>query len=691
MEDEIDLGQLLRTLWRGKIWIVLAAMLFLIMGAWYAFKMAVPIYTAKATVALESREQTIMDIESVMAGLSGDQSTINTEVEVIRSRILIERLVRELDLVNDPEFNWRLREPSKFTLGAAVAFVRLQISGPPPPLPAPSERKILDSVIDSVRSSVSVSNIRNSLVFNIGTRTKSPQKSTAIANTLADLYIEDQVKVKFAKTEQATKWLGERVAQLQIALELAEENLKRFSRNTDLVSPEGLIALNRQLKEFRERRDDLEISLTAQQTLFEQLAEAAAAKDYTRFAELANDQAFSVVLQRASDTQLSVVQAQAGTLLDKKTLDIVRAKSQLQAIGTSITNVTQRIGQQSDELVKLQQLQREAEANRLIYEAFLGRLKETSIQQGIQQADSRVISRAVVPDAPVAPQKSRILALSLMLGIMFGAAGLLLREMSQNTFRTAEDLEAATKTSVLAQIPIIPARSRKNVIKYLMDKPNSGAAEAIRNLRTSLLLANVDKNPQIILSTSSVPGEGKTTQSIALALNFAQLGESVLLIEGDIRRRVFTQYFTLPSPEKNFLSVLSGNAKLDEVIYKDSPNKFDILLGESSSVNAADLFSSDKFAAMLEDLRSKYDRIIIDTPPVLAVPDTRVIGQRADAIVYSVKWDSTSQRQVLDGLKSLETVNLRVSGLALVQINKRGMKKYGYGDSYGNYQGYYES
>ncbi len=223
-----------------------------------------------------------------------------------------------------------------------------------------------------------------------------------------------------------------------------------------------------------------------------------------------------------------------------------------------------------------------------------------------------------------------------------------------------------------------------------MEKPNSGAAEAIRNLRTSLLLANVDKNPQVILSTSSIPGEGKTTQSIALALNFAQLGENVLLIEGDIRRRVFSQYFDVPS-DKNFLAVLAGDASVDDVMRKDGPYRFDLLLGESSSVNAADLFSSDKFAAMLTELRGKYDRIIIDTPPVLAVPDTRVIGQRADAIVYSVKWDSTSQRQVLDGLKSLETVNLRVSGVALAQINKRGMKKYGYGDSYGNYQGYYES
>lgn len=690
MEDEIDLDHLLRTLWRGKFWIALFALFFLAGGAWYTYSVAIPIYTAKATVALESREQNIMDIESVMTGLGGDQSTINTEVEVIRSRILIERLVRDMDLVNDPEFNDRLREPSAFSANAVIAYLREQAFGPMPLKPEPSERAILDGVIDSVLGKISVSNIRNSLVFNISLLTEDALKSASIANQLAEIYIEDQIDVKFSKTEQASQWLGERVAELQVTLEQAEENLKTFSSNTDLVSPEGLIALNRQLKEFRERRDVLEVSVETQETLLKQLNGAAQSRDYGLFAGLANDRAFSLVLQRSQDAQFPLVEAQAKTLLSKKQLDIERAQNQFKAVESSITDVTQRIEQQSNELVQLQQMQREAEASRLIYEAFLGRLKETSIQQGIQQADSRIISRAVVPRLPTAPRKSMIFALSLVLGVMFGAGIILLHEMAQNTFRTAEDLEAVTKVSVFAQIPIVPARNRKNLIKYLKDKPNSGAAEAVRNLRTSLLLANVDQNPQIIMSTSSIPGEGKTTLSIALALNFSQLGETVLLIEGDIRRRVFWEYFELPS-DKNFLSVLSGTSEIDQVIHKESQNKFDILLGGSSSVNAADLFSSEKFASMLEVLRGKYDRIIIDTPPVLAVPDARVIGQKVDAIVYLVKWDSTSKRHVLDGLKALESVNTRVSGLALGQIKKRGMEKYGYGNSYGNYQGYYET
>ena len=228
------------------------------------------------------------------------------------------------------------------------------------------------------------------------------------------------------------------------------------------------------------------------------------------------------------------------------------------------------------------------------------------------------------------------------------------------------------------------------MLKYIAEKPNSAAAEAVRNLRTSVLLANLDRQPQIIMLTSSIPGEGKTTLSISLAQNFASMGEKVLLIEGDIRRRVFREYFDIKSKE-GLLSVLSGTSKLEDAVAFNDQLGADVLIGEKSSVNAADLFSSKRFADLLKELRGKYDRIILDTPPVLAVPDARVMGQSVDTIIYAVKWDSTTHRQVVDGLKSLEAVNLRVAGLTLGQIDKRGMKRYGYGASYGNYQGYYEN
>lgn len=682
--EEIDLGQLLGTLWRGKLWIAIAMAVALLIGGYYAFVSAVPTYTSSATVALESRQDQVVDIDSVVTGLGGDQSTINTEVEVLRSRGLLEQVVERLDLTNDPEFNAALREQSMFSLGALLSVLR---SGSDEEV---SERRVLDSVIDVLSSKVSISNIRNSYVFRITVTTEAPRKSALIANTVAEAYIRDQISVKFEKTAQATEWLSDQVSTLRLDLENAETELKSFSSSTDLISPEGLFALNRQLKDLRDRKSNLTEAIAAQKAAVVNL-ETVEGLSPEEKAQRANDPS---LVRLAEDIQNGVegaaesFETQYAVLLTRAQQEVLRLEAQFEAVDTSIVELTERIETQSSELVRLQQLEREAQANGLIYEAFLSRLKETTVQQGIQQADSRILSQAVVPLSPSAPKKPMILALSLILGAMVGGAAVLIREMSQNTYRVAEALERNTGLTVIGQIPTIPSRNRANVLQYLTDKPNSAAAEAVRNLRTSLLLANIDMPPRVIMSTSSVPGEGKTTQSISLAQNLSGLGKKVLLVEGDIRRRVFSEYFDIHD-KPGFLSVLAGEASLQSAVTFNEQLQADILLGETSKVNAADLFSSDTFAQFLGTLRDAYDYVIIDTPPVLAVPDARVIGQHVDAILYTVKWDSTTHRQVNDGLKSLANVNLKVTGLVLSQIDQRGMKRYGYGDSYGAYQAYY--
>lgn len=644
--EEIDLGQLLGTLWRGKLWIAIAMAVALLIGGYYAFVSAVPTYTSSATVALESRQDQVVDIESVVTGLGGDQSTINTEVEVLRSRGLLEQVVERLDLTNDPEFNAALRERSMFSLGALLSVLRSSDE-------EVSERRVLDSVIDVLSDKVAISNIRNSYVFRITVTTEAPRKSALIANTVAEAYIRDQISVKFEKTAQATEWLSDQVSTLRLDLENAETELKSFSSSTDLISPEGLFALNRQLKDLRDRKSNLTEAIAAQKAAVVNL-ETVEGLSPEEKAQRANDPSLARLaedIQNGVEGAAESFETQYAVLLTRAQQEVLRLEAQFEAVDTSIAELTERIETQSSELVRLQQLEREAQANGLIYEAFLSRLKETTVQQGIQQADSRILSQAVVPLSPSAPKKSMILALSLILGAMVGGAAVLIREMSQNTYRVAEALERNTGLTVIGQIPTIPSRNRANVLQYLTDKPNSAAAEAVRNLRTSLLLANIDMPPRVIMSTSSIPGEGKTTQSISLAQNLSGLGKRVLLVEGDIRRRVFSEYFDIHD-KPGFLSVLAGEASLQSAVTFNEQLQADILLGETSKVNAADLFSSDTFAQFLGTLRDAYDYVIIDTPPVLAVPDARVIGQHVDAILYTVKWDSTTHRQVNDGSRA---------------------------------------
>ncbi|AZV79331.1 polysaccharide biosynthesis tyrosine autokinase [Parasedimentitalea marina] len=686
-DDIIDLGQLFATLWRGKWIIALITTLAVLAGGYYAFVTAVPLFRSTAVVMLETKQQSIVDLESVVGGLTGDSSEINSEVEVLRSRGLIGKVVDRLDLISDPEFNSVLRPVSlmgsgKSEIKAALGLPDVQIILPP----EEQEKRTRDAVITELLEQITVRNVPLSLVFQITAETESPEKSTRIADTLVELYVLNQLEVKFEATEQATSWLTGRVAELQVELEAAGAKVSEFSTSTDLISIEALQAQEIQLKDLRERIGNAETAAMNTAAKEVALSNVTSRQDQ---ALLAGNVQLNRLLPRVAENEqmAQAFDTQFARVLTRAKLDTTRAQQQLLALRNSSQEMEQQIASRGQDLITLQQLTREAEAVRLLYEYFLSRLKETSAQQGIQKADSRILSRAVVPSNAASPKKPLILAMSSILGLMIGMGLVLLREARANAFRTARDLEQHTGYTVLGQIPQIPARSRKKILNYLANKPASAAAEAVRNLRTSVLLSNVDNPAKVIMSTSSVPGEGKTTNSLALAQNLIGLGKSVLLIEGDIRRRTFAQYFD-DIPEKGLVSVLSGDQTLEETVFKTPVLGADLLVGDKTASNAADLFASDKFKALIADVRQKYDVIIIDTPPVLVVPDARIIAEIADVVLFSVLWDSTSKHQVDEALRMFQNSNQRITGLVLSQINAKRMKQYGYGGRYGAYAGY---
>ncbi|TNF19057.1 MAG: polysaccharide biosynthesis tyrosine autokinase [Rhodobacteraceae bacterium] len=699
--DEIDLLALLGTLWRGKWIIAGCAALLMLIGGYYAFWVAVPKYQSSTQLALQIRSENVVDLESVMSGVSTETSAINTELEVIRSSGLLAKLVEELNLTQDPEFNGALRPEPAFSLGTIKAAIRAVVA-PTPVAEAPqAEDDDADSpevtrAISAVRGAVSASNQRNTYIFNISATTESPRKSALIANTLAQLYIQDQIDIKFQATENAVAWLSERVVELEAELKERENAIKELRAGTDLVNAETLQALNQQAKDVRDRLAESRTNVALLTARVENLKTLQQGDDLAAMAAAVNDPTLDRLSGRAgTDPAIrEMFDERFAMLITREENALERARQQVTALEGSFARLEEQIERQSADLVKLQQLERETEATRTLYETFLTRLKETTVQRGLQQADSRVLSKAT-PGQYVEPRKSRILALCMILGAMLGAGIVLVRQMLHSGFRTPEDLEAATGLAVFGQIPKMPFRKRSSLVSYLNDKPTSAASEAIRNLRTSVLLSDIDQTPQIIMSTSAIPGEGKTTQSIALAHNLSGLGKKVLLVEGDIRRRTFAEYFDFGDSTGGIVSALTGKQPLAELVVRAPGMEVDVLRGEKASVNAADLFSSDRFRDFLQELRDTYDYIVIDTPPVLVVPDARVIGQFVDAIIFSVAWDRTSKTQVTDALRQFESVGIRVHGLVMAQIDPKGMKRYGYGGKYGANsaygKGYYDA
>lgn len=644
LSEEVNLRAIAAVFWSER-WIILMCLgVCLIASIYYVALHVTPTYRATSVVILKTNQDQIVDLHSVATGLSGDSSEVNSELEVLRSRSLLEQVVEQLGLISDPEFNTLLAKPLiKLKLRGITSWVFQSAKPQPGPLNAMREK---DRVTSKLLSQVKVSNVRASLVFRITASSNDAAKAALIADKIAETYIADQIAVKRRTTQQATLWLKTQVGELQKTLQEAEAKVADFSAQTELISTDALRALERQTKELRDRI----INVTEDKSeVMQQLYKLTADSPPTR----------------------SKAQAQ-------KEYDLSRMQRQLSSLQAAEKTLMRQIYEQNEDLITLQQLTREADAARVLYEYFLTRFNETSAQQGIQQADSRILSRAVIPGIASEPQAARILSINMLIAMVLSAGLVFLRNVLQTGVRSMEELERTTGHRVLGQVPTLPIDSRRALLPYIRAHPTSAAIEAVRNLRTSLVSSNTKQKPRVIMSTSALPGEGKTTTAIALSQSLLGLDQKVLLIGADIRANTFRQYFnTLPST--GLVSTLTGDADPQDVIYSSTDQGFDILTDESAPMNAADLFASPTFADLLEHLRGQYTAIVIDSPPILVVPDARLIAQLADAVLLNVQWGKTHTSHVVEALRLLETSDPDEIGLVLSRVSAKSMQSYGYG------------
>lgn len=684
-DDSLDIARFTRALWAGKYWIAGATFAAMLMGVVYAVFFTTPVYTASTRLLFETQQTDLSGLGGVVAP-GVDAVSMNTQFEIMRSPDLLRKVVRKHNLHEDPTFNPWLREPP-FSLRAAIKSIFVE----PPERVIPDEEAQIASAAGVAGQTLNMYAVRGTQVLVISSTTTDPVSSQRLANVMADEYVLNQIEVKFEAIQQATEWLAHRVAELEDNFKASQAVLQDYAAQRSAPTPETLQGLTRQLTDIRERISSNEDGREAARDKAEALRAAADAGDIDTVIGITQDPSLlrMVELREQGQNLENAIMGRLETLALQARQESATLEEQIVSLRQSEKLLAERIDVQAQDLAQIEQLSQEVEANRTLYEYFLNRLKETAALGGIQKADARVLSTASVPRFPAAPSKTRIVIVFTALGIALSALSLVGIEALNRGFRTSEALEQDTGVTVFGQIPRIHASTRLDILDYLTKNPNSAAAEAYRNLRTSILLSDLDNPPQVILSTSSLPAEGKTVQAFGLAMNMAAMDKKVLLIEGDVRRSIFTARLGFEQGP-GLIGVLSKQADLKDVIVRDADHNFDILIGGKARTNPVDVFSSQAFEDLMNGLREEYDMIVIDSPPLLAVPDARVIGQHVDAIIYSVRWNSTTRAQVNEGLSLLQTVNLKVAGLVLSQVNLKTMRSYGYG-GYGTYGGKYYS
>ncbi|EAQ13839.1 capsular exopolysaccharide synthesis family protein [Maritimibacter alkaliphilus HTCC2654] len=702
-EDELDLMRLLGLVWRGR-WIILACVaVAIVLSMLYVRNIAVPKYASTARLVIEAEDRNVVDIEAVVSGISTSDTSINTELSIITSRGMIEKLIRDLELYKDPEFNGALYEPNPYSIAGIrkrilALFGQEDAAGPEQSI----EQAVLSTIPRTTRAIRAVS-VQKTLLIDITVTTEDPRKSTQMANRLAAIYVQSQVETKFDAVEYAINWLTERVTELEGELRTRQNELDNVRSEAALVGIETLEAMTVRSVELRSRQSNLTNTITEKTELIERARVLIEAGDGDGLVALFDDRILNEIAGTVDDGTLMENErfnARIDTLVDQETSSIQRLTSQRDVFRDSLNRLNEEISQQTTALKRVEELTRDLQAVQTLYETFLSRLKETSLQIGLQQADSRVLSEAPPFGRQVAPQVRRTVSLAIVFAFLVGVGIILVVQFTQRGIRSAGELESLSGQNVMGQIPLSPVKDRKKLLEYLRNKPTSAMSEAVRNLRTSVTLTNPKNPPNVIMITSSVPGEGKTTVAASLALNLASLGKKVLLIDGDIRRNTLSDYFKGVDTENKpgIVSLLDGDVSLQEAVLTLPDTGIDVLMSEKSVQNAADIFASEPFSNFMKTLREHYDHVIIDTPPVLAVPDARVIARFADAVLYIVGWNKTHREQVREGISELRSLGVTISGVVLNQIDGRKMSRYGYG--YGGYsrygsrkygQGYYDN
>jgi len=729
-EDEIDLRAILSKLWRGKWIIAVSTVIAALMGFLLASQYE-PRYTARTKVMFDIGETNIVDVGQAVVRLD---ETLENQVEVLQSTALIERVVDRLDLQNHPAFNPALREVEESLLdgvrnaitippGLVEVLRNAGILAPPAPPPdaAEAEARLRLAVINQVRGSLTLRPIDWTKVIEIGVTSGDPRLAALIANTMASEYIVDQLDAKLEATREATAWLSDRVEELRIRVETAEQAVETARAELSLETGQSLEITQAQIQALNATLSAARAEETGARSLYGRLVQALEEDEdlgsvtefraspliegYREEEEALLSQQAALSAQVAEDhparlrvdARLGEVRAtlrrEAERIVEAARLDVEAAGTRVSTLEDELRSLESRALAQSQETLQIRQLEREAEASRVLYENFLGRLKETSEQEALQTADARVLSRAEIPFSANSDRSSRTQMLSVIMGLAAGVGIVFLLDKLNNTFRSPAQLEQMTGAYVLGALPDVGRRlHRKEVISYFRAHPKSALAEAVRSLRTSILFSDIDNPPKSIMFTSSVPKEGKSTSSMLVALASQQMGKSAIIVDCDLRLPSLAHLLPVTTGEHGLLSAIEGTVTIEDAIHRDPETGLDVLMTTPieprSSVNAADILSSKRFQDILEQLKSRYDLVILDSPPTLVVADARILASHVDAIVYVVHWDRTPRDAVLEGLREMRAAKAPVIGVAFTRLNERRAARNAY-DGYAHYKGKY--
>lgn len=728
--DDIDIRSLLLTLWRRRM-IILGVMLLGLLVSYFAISFIQPRYTAKGLLLFEHSEdqQAVQDLIAMVSNLRIDTTLVLNEIEVLRSRKLAHKVVNKLNLISDPEFNPRLASTqpeglqgllSQFEEGSSARGVNTTPMAQGSSMVAARQSDV-DLAVTIFLEDMRARAVPGSYVMQLEFTSNNAQKSASIVNTIIDTYIEMRLEEKFQATQKVSNWLDGRLTTLREQVRESERAVQDYREENDLTEGVRAEISSEQISQLASQLITAKAELAEATARFEQVDANRGNLDKIAASPVITDNPLIQQLKRDRielQRELSDLSTRYGPkhpeilrmrseirdlriALNAETKKVVEglegevkvAQASVQALQQGFNEIAGRRHTENAAMIKLRELEREADSSRLIFDNFLETYKRSNKSEQLQDADVKVVSYATPPLRASYPNKMLLMSLAATISLFIGLAITFLLEKLDNTFRSAQQLENMGGYPCYALIPHVPKMNQRDLVSFIINKPSSTLAESVRTLRMVLNLRANDpqRQPRVVTVTSSFPGEGKTTLSTWLARLAAKSGEKVILIDCDLRRPNVHRALG-KSNDRSLVDFLTDAEELEDVIHTGDPSGMHVIYGRSVPNSALDLVSSGRMKKLIASLRQVYDLVILDSPACLAVSDARVLATLSDQSLYAVSWDETPREVVVSGTKQFIDMHYKDMAFVLTNVDVKRHVKYGYGDTmyyYGRYKEYY--
>ena len=640
-EGQIDIAKYLKLLRKYKWGIITLTLLGTILGALIVYAKT-PLYRATCQLVLESQMPKLPTVEQILGLAAQDQAYLQTQYQIITSRGLAEIVAKKLNLYDPDKVDAGVQDIVAQASDSSIidwfrdAFPVLRQRGQHISLTAEERRA---QAAYALLGNLSVTPAGQTKIVNISYVSADPEMAAKIANTFASAFIENQMDSSMEMTRSGSQWLFERMNVLRNNLQAAEKKLQGFLEQQKLLDIGGGVS---------------------------------------QFAE-GKVSAASVELERARG-EFAKISKRYGP---KHPLYIA-ALADLNIAGNKLKEGKSEIRAINRKEVELRELRSQVDSDKALYDVFLKRVKETDQSLGLNKAQARILDPALRPLAPYAPNVKDFITMSAVGSFMLAIMLVLLNESLNKTIKSTSDVEDKLGQVTLGILPLLPALKTGAGKGFPMLNPdNASFAEAVRTIRTGIVLSGLDNPHKVILVTSSVPGEGKTTVSSSLAVALAQM-ENVLLVGADLRRPSLNGICGIQAGVPGLSELVAGSADFKTCIITDEETGLNILTGGMIPPNPLEILFSERFAKVLGTLEKYYDRIVIDSPPVDAVSDALVLARFAKTVVYVVEADKTPEAVVKHGLKRLSHHHAPLAGIVLNKVNIKHSEYYhGYYDKYG--------